>query len=104
MAKSFQTSVLTANNLIEGHSVFLGAEGWTRKIDAALIAVTQEQGDELLALGDRFVDDNEIVGPYLVAVSLDSGTPVPVLRREQIRASGTPTIPVGTEQDIRKAA
>ena len=95
MAKTFNPAVLTANNLVEGHSVFLTAEGWGRGIDAALVAVTPEQAEELAALGDRFVDENEIVGPYLVEVSLDDGAPVPLLRREQIRASGAPSIPVG---------
>jgi hypothetical protein len=32
-----------------------------------------------------------------VEVALESGQPVPVLRREQIRADGIPTIPVGLD-------
>lgn len=97
MAKQFHPSVLTANNLVEGHSVFLAAEGWHRDIAKALVAVTPEQAAELVALGHRHVSANEVVGPYLVDVALGDGAPVPMLRREQIRASGAPTIAVGTD-------
>jgi hypothetical protein len=91
MAKTFNPAVLTANNLAEGHSVFLAAEGWSRRIDAALVALTPEQAEELAALGNRFVAENQIVGPYLVEISLERGAPVPLSRRERIRAQGRPT-------------
>ena len=95
MAKAFHPKVLTANDLVEGHSVFLTAEGWAPGIAQAMVAVSPEQAEELEALGRRFVVDNRIVGPYLVDVSTETGAPVPLSRREQIRASGAPTIPVG---------
>lgn len=104
MARSFNPAVLTANNLAEGHSVFLAPEGWSRRIDAALVALTAEQAEELAALGNRFVDKNEIVGPYLVDVSLDGGAPVPLARRERIRADGRPTVPFGAAAGERVAA
>lgn len=104
MAKTFHPAVLTANNLVEGHSVFLAAEGWSRRIDTALVALTPEQAEELAALGNRFVDANEIVGPYLVDVALEDGAPVPLLRRERIRAAGEPSIPFGRAAEIRVAA
>jgi len=49
---------------------------------------------------------NLVVGPYLIEVSLDAGQPWPVLRREQIRAERSPTIPFGLEAAVleRKAA
>lgn len=95
MPKPFQNVVLTANDLVHGHSVFLSPEGWSADIARAMVSVTPEQAEELTALGNRFVVDNQIVGPYLVEVSLETGAPVPLSRREQIRASGQPTIPVG---------
>lgn len=104
MAKTFHPAVLTANNLAEGHSVFLAPDGWSRRIDAALVALTPEQAEELAALGGRFADENEIVGPYLVEVALDAGAPVPLSRRERIRAAGEPTIPFGAAAEIRVAA
>lgn len=95
MAKVTHPNVLTANDLVEGHSVFLTPEGWAPSISNAMVAVTPEQAEELEALGHRFVVENQIVGPYLVDVSLEGDAPVPLSRREQIRASGEPTIPVG---------
>lgn len=95
MAKAFRTSVVTANDLVEGHSVFLSPDGWHADIATALIAFTPEEATELEALAARFVEQNAVVGPYLVEVDCTSGTPVPFLRREQIRAAGQPTIPVG---------
>lgn len=95
MAKQFLPKVLTANNLVEGHSVFLCAEGWHRDISRAMVSVTPEQAAELEALGNRHVRANQVVGPYLVEVQIGDGAPVPVLRREQIRAAGKPTIAVG---------
>lgn len=104
MAKQFYPTVLTANNLIEGHSVFLSSEGWHRDIVRAMVAVTPEQAEELEALGHRHVSANSVVGPYLVQVALGDGAPVPLLRREQIRASGVPTISVGPVQSDQVAA
>ena len=104
MAKTFHPTVLTANDLVEGHSVFLSAEGWARDIARAMVAVTPEQAEELEALGARHLTDNQVVGPYLVDVVLDSGVPVPLGRREQIRADGVPTIPVGTAAALQPAA
>lgn len=95
MAKTTHPNVLTANDLVEGHSVFLTPEGWGTSINKAMVAVSPEQSEELEALGQRFVVENQIVGPYLVDVEVSEGAITPVLRREQIRAAGTPTIPVG---------
>ncbi|MEM0923241.1 MAG: DUF2849 domain-containing protein [Pseudomonadota bacterium] len=95
MAKAFKAAVITANDLVEGHSVFLGPEGWTRRIDRAMVALTEEQAAEFDALADRHVIENSVVGPYRVDVTLEDGAPVPISRREQIRAAGAPTIAVG---------
>ncbi len=104
MPKNFNPAVLTANDLIEGHSVFLSSRGWSIEIDEALVARTPEEAEGLNAIGARFVRDNVVVSPYLVDVSTDKGVNVPLLRREQIRASGMPTISVGPAADLRIAA
>ena len=95
--------IVTANDLIEGHSVFLTPDGWAPRTTGAIVAVTAEQAEELQALAARHVDDNTVVGAYLVEVTIESGVPVPVLRREQIRASGRPTIAVGVAPLARAA-
>jgi hypothetical protein len=104
MARGFTPQVITANDLVEGDSVFLGAAGWTRDVARAAVATTEEEATRLEAEGQRAERDNRVVGVYRVAVSLDSGVPVPTLRREQIRASGLPTISVGPAARIARAA
>lgn len=95
MAKAFTPRVVTANDLIEGDSVFLSEDGWVREIALARVAATEAEAKRLEAAGAEAERGNLVVGPYLVEVSLDDGRPVPVSRRERIRASGVPTIPVG---------
>ena len=107
MAKEFKPVVVTANDLIEGDSVFLGALGWVRDIAMARVAMTAEEATVLETGGIEGEDGNLVVGPYLIEVSTATGVPVPVLRREQIRASGVPTIPFGLDLElpaVRRAA
>jgi hypothetical protein len=97
MAKEFKPVVVTANDLIEGDSVFLGACGWVRDIGMARVAMSPDEATVLEADGIAGEDNNLVVGPYLIEVSVAAGTPYPVLRREQIRADRVPTIPVGLD-------
>lgn len=91
----FRTAVITAHHLVEGHALFLTPEGWQPRIRHALVATTPEEAEELEALAARDDRANRVTGIYLVEVGTETGTPVPVARRERIRAEGTPTIPFG---------
>ena len=104
MAKEFKPVVVTANDLIEGDSVFLGDCGWVRDVRMARIALTPEDATVLEADGAAGEAENLVVGPYLVEVALEAGKPWPVLRREQIRASGLPTIPFGEAVPVERRA
>ncbi len=104
MAKEFKPSVVTANDLIEGDSVFLGPGGWIRDIQLARVAMTRDEAEVLEADGILGEDDNIVVGPYLIEVSIATGNPVPVLRREQIRVSGIPTVPFGLDVPMERRA
>ena len=104
MAKEFKPQVVTANDLTEGDSVFLGALGWVRDIVEARVALTADEAEVLERAGLEGEDDNFVVGPYLIEVSVATGRPVPVLRREQIRASGFPTIPFGVAAPAERRA
>ena len=104
MAKEFKPSVVTANDLIEGDSVFLGARGWVRDIALARVAMSRDEAEVLEADGVAGEDGNIVVGPYLIEVSVATGRPVPVLRREQIRVSGVPTIPFGVPVPAERRA
>ena len=83
--------------LTEGDSVFLGLCGWVRDLRKATVAMTPEEAGVLEAAGIEGEEGNLVVGPYLVEVALEAGHPVPLLRREQIRAGGLPTIPFGVD-------
>ncbi len=91
MPKAFQTKVITANDLVEGDSVFLGRSGWVREVSEARIAETAEEADILASAGRLAEADDLVVGAYLVDVTVEAGRPVPVSRRERIRAAGQPT-------------
>jgi len=102
--KEFKPAVVTANDLVEGDSVFLGASGWVRDIADARVARTADEAAALEADGIAGETGNLVVGPYLIEVSVETGRPVPVLRREQIRASGLPTIPFGEAAPAERRA
>jgi sulfite reductase (NADPH) hemoprotein beta-component len=104
MAKEFKPVVVTANDLIEGDSVFLGACGWVRDIRMARVALSADEAEVLEQAGIEGEDSNVVVGPYLIEVSVATGQPVPVLRREQIRASGLPTMPFGLDVPAERRA
>ncbi|HUF85851.1 MAG TPA: DUF2849 domain-containing protein [Thermohalobaculum sp.] len=104
MAKQFKPVVLTANDLIEGDSVFLGPRGWVREVAGARVAMTEAEAEGLTARGREAEAGNLVVGCYLVEVSLEGGAPEPLLRRERIRASGVPTITYGPAEVRERAA
>jgi hypothetical protein len=104
MAKAFIPTVFTANDLIEGDSVYLGPDGWVRDIAAADVAGNAEAAEVLAARAKAGEAANLVVGAYAVEVSLASGQPRPVLRREQIKASRATTMPVGPEAELHRAA
>ena len=58
MAKEFKPVVVTANDLIEGDSVFLGAFGWVRDIRLARVAMVQDEAKVL----ERIAEAGSAVG------------------------------------------
>jgi hypothetical protein len=88
MARAFKSKVLTANRLIEGDVIYLGASGeWVSDHHDALLIEDEAQGNALL------VDANKrgtfLVGAYLAdAVRGENGQPVPTHFREEFRTRG----------------
>lgn len=88
--------VLTANRLLDGEVVFLGAGAWVEHISAADLFVGDAAGP---ALAEAEAQSTVVVAPYLIDVTPTDGVPVPVAYRERLRAVG-PT----THRDLGKQA
>ena len=92
MAKKAALQIVTANHLTEGHSVFLGDEGWTANHHLARIASNAEETAVLEGKAKRDEDGNLVVGVYLVDVALDEGgLPEPTHYREKLRVRARPS-------------
>jgi len=72
MAKKAPLQIVTANHLLEGHSIFLSEDGWTADHHASRVAATAEEAAALEALGRIDEDANHVVGVYLVAIEYDA--------------------------------
>lgn len=92
MAKKSALQIVTANHLLEGHSIFLGEAGWTADHHAARVAHAPEEAAALEALGRADEVGNTVVGVYLVDVALDeNGDPEPIHYREKMRVRAIPS-------------
>lgn len=92
MSKTFVPSqltpaVLTANNLRDGLSVWMSAEGWTTDPRAARLYEDPAAAEAALAAAKA--QPGVVVDPYLVESGRDAqGRPVAVHFRETFRQSG----------------
>jgi hypothetical protein len=92
MAKQSAYKIVTANHLLEGHSVYLGEDGWTADHRESRIAHGADEAAALEALGRVDEDANYVVGVYLVDVSLGGdGFPEPIHYREKMRVRARPS-------------
>ncbi len=81
--------VLTANRLLDGAAVWLGANGeWLERIDHALVARHQEAADALEEIGRTAFAGNLVLDVNLIDVEEIDHRLVPVRMREKIRATG----------------
>jgi len=101
MTKPFRPVVIGANDLMQGDSIYLAADGWVRDISAAIVVSSDAEAEALLSAAAAQI---MVVGAYTVEISLQAGSPWPVARREQIKASRDTTIPVGPLAETRAAA
>lgn len=91
--------VLTANRLRDGLVVFLtapkgaGAPEWVTAIAAAAVAEDDAAMAALEAAGKAAEAAQQVVGAYLIDVAVTGEGPVPLRKRERIRAAGGPTVP-----------
>jgi hypothetical protein len=86
--------VITANRLLDGRVVFLGAGGrWHEFIGAGQVAQDTAEAAALQAEADRAVADRRVVAPYLIDVIVADGQVRPLRYRELLRALGPSTHP-----------
>lgn len=102
MTKAFVPVVVTANDLVDGVSVFLTPQGWRADIADATVATTAAEAEALTAAAVASERANVVVGAYLVEVT--TAPTWPILRREQIRATGIPTMAFGPQPVASEAA
>jgi hypothetical protein len=87
--------MIIANRLRDGLTVFRAPDGsWVEAIAAGAIARTSEDAQAMLSAAEADAQRNLVVGPYLIDVTQESGTPQPLSWRETIRANG-PTVETG---------
>jgi hypothetical protein len=94
--------VLTANRLLDGEVVFLGARGWVESIDSATVADSDGQTKALEALGNQSMAVNEVVDAYLIDVVADERGLRPVKLREYLRTVG-PSVRTDLGKQARRA-
>ena len=108
MARKSAFNIVTANHLLEGDSIFLSDNGWTRDHRSARIAHGVEEAAELEARGQLDEAANQVVGVYLVAVELaQDGRPEPIHYREKMRVLARPSFwaaPAAAHAPARKPA
>lgn len=91
-SKPFIARVLTANRLIDGVAVWLGADGgWAEEIGRAFVARHAEALAALEEAGRQALADNRVVDVNVIEVEEAGGAIRPLRLRERIRADG-PTI------------
>jgi hypothetical protein len=92
---------MTANNLLDGEAVWLGADGaWVKSVSAARAFHTQQDRQLALEAAERADAENLVVEPCEIEVSVDSGGLTPLKFREKIRANGpTMRLDLGKQAD-----
>lgn len=88
MPRPFEPKIVSANDLRQGHVVYLTKAGeWSGDHADAAVADTDKAAQRMLAAARG--DDLRVVGPYLVTVAVTgTGTPEPTHFRESFRLSG----------------
>ncbi|MBB5700186.1 putative Rossmann fold enzyme [Ochrobactrum daejeonense] len=96
--------VLTANRLIDGQAVWLGADGsWRETIDGALIARHAEAVAALESAGETAAKANLVVDVNVIDVEEREEGLYPIRLRERIRLSG-PSIPTFGHAPLKRAS
>ena len=81
--------ILTANSLLSGGVVYLTSQNnWSPFISLAQVSDDADTIERLEAIGLQAENEQIIVGPFLIAVTIENGFPRPTRFREQLRVNG----------------
>ncbi|MFS2325862.1 DUF2849 domain-containing protein [Brucella sp. H1_1004] len=95
--------VLTANRLIDGQAVWLGADGsWQETIDGALVARHAEAVAALEDAGKVAAKANLVVDVNVIDVEERDEGLYPIRLRERIRLSGPTIVTLGQPHGSQK--
>lgn len=98
MPKSFQPSVITANDLLKGDVIYLSGVGWVR--DLADAEVLTDEADAEIRLLEASARASEVVGVYLSPVDPAGGTIQTTHFREAFRATGPSNYAHGKRETV----
>ncbi|MGD9510298.1 MAG: DUF2849 domain-containing protein [Geminicoccaceae bacterium] len=93
--------MVTANRLIDGVVVFLGARDWVERLDQATVATTAEEIKALDALARQGMAVNEVVDAQLIDVTIEGGRLQSVTLRERTRTPGRSVRPDLGKQGVK---
>lgn len=104
MSKAFtptqaRPGVITANDLREGHNLWMCEAGWTR--DPAEATIHEDDAIAELALLEAIGQSGRVVGPYLVEARHGPEGPEPVHFREAFRQKGPSNYFHGIQADLK---
>ncbi|MDM7459053.1 MAG: DUF2849 domain-containing protein [Paracoccus sp. (in: a-proteobacteria)] len=107
MSKAFtptpaRPGVITANDLREGHNLWMCADGWTQ--DPTQATLFEDEAIADLALLKAIGQSDRVVGPYLVEARRGPHGPEPVHFREAFRQRGPSNYPHGIQARNRSHA
>ena len=87
MARKAYAQVVTGNALLEGHVVYLTAQGtWSTALTDA--EILRDEADAQLRLLSAMAQAATVVGAYLADVDPDAASPKPLQFREAFRRDG----------------
>jgi hypothetical protein len=108
MAKKSALHIVTANHLLDGDSIYLSDDGWTKEFGSARVANSADEAAALEAAGRLDEAGTKVVGVYLVAVEYDEdGQAQPIHYREKMRVLARPSFwpsPVKAAKSARAVA
>lgn len=81
--------IITANRLIDGIVVYFTPQGtWEHDVSSALVCDDDDNQQSTLTRANIGVENNQVIDPYLIQVSVENSVITPLRLGERIRANG----------------